>query len=138
MPAWKPATAARSPYRRAEFSVYTWDVPLISVGDTITLIARMSSPIRYRVPGCITGDFTVTGSHINIPIDRSAEVLVFAEPQERAIFWPCEVPPPAMAPADEVRRWERLIHEDPEAAPVYADWCEEHGWPERAQQLRQQ
>jgi hypothetical protein len=37
----------------------------------------------------------------------------------------------------EVVGWEHAVHDEPSAVGPYADWLEEHGWPEREAALRQ-
>ena len=46
--------------------------------------------------------------------------------------------PPSTIPLDFIADWETTIRtdHDPFTLLVYADWCEERGWPERAAQLR--
>jgi len=36
----------------------------------------------------------------------------------------------------EVYKWETELTKNPEAAIPYSDWCEEHGWDSKAEQLR--
>jgi hypothetical protein len=43
---------------------------------------------------------------------------------------------PLPVPVEEAMEWERTLADDPAAAGVYADWCEEREWHERAVELR--
>lgn len=106
-------------------------------GDIPPVIVGRSVPVIW-LPGGIVFDRDATGPYqfaydppwacgpalpyvpLNaMEIGSSVREWMFV-PRELLSYWP------------EIREWERQVAADPSLAPIYADWCHEHGWLERA------